>query len=208
MDYQYALNMMMEREQLKISDVAANTGWSIKYAQEIAANRRWHPYFDSVLKLCYRLRFNVFTFFEFAEAGVRGQHPTPNTQHPTPNTQDSRLRLGSRFQDSIVSSQYQGCESFVENLEVQRSLILLMEPLHVAQAFRSWRIERGLSQKELGILTSFSVQTISLRESSRYASFPSMASVEYYCSAFEISLCSFLRSVFRSVVTSSPSHYW
>ncbi len=200
MDYQYALNTMMKREQLEISDVAANTGWSIKYAQEIAANRRWHPYFDSVLKLCYRLRFNVFTFFEFAEAGVRGQHPTPNTQ-------DSRLRLGSRFQDSIVSSQYQGCESFVENLEVQRSLILLMEPLHVAQAFRSWRIERGLSQKELGILTSFSVQTISLRESSRYASFPSMASVEYYCSAFEISLCSFLRSVFLAV-TSLPSHYW
>jgi hypothetical protein len=87
MDYQYALNTMMKREQLEISDVAANTGWSIKYAQEIAANRRWHPYFDSVLKLCYRLRFNVFTFFEFAEAGVRGQHPTPNTQHPTPNTQ-------------------------------------------------------------------------------------------------------------------------
>ena len=203
MDYQYALNMMMEREQLKISDVAANTGWSIKYAQEIAANRRWHPYFDSVLKLCYRLRFNVFTFFEFAEAGVRGQHPTPNTQ-------DSRLRLrvGSRFQDSIEPSQQQGCEPFVEDIDVQRTLILLMEPLHVAQAFRSLRIERGLSQRELGILTSFSVQTISLRESSRYASFPSMASVEYYCSAFEISLCSFLRSVFRSVVTSSPSRYW
>ena len=80
MNYQYALVRMMEEKDLSIYDVAANTDWSIRYAEAVAVNTGWHPCFDSVLRLCYGLRFNVFTFFEFAQVGVRGQSPIPNPQ--------------------------------------------------------------------------------------------------------------------------------
>ena len=87
MNYQYALVRMMEEKNLSIFDVAANTDWTVRYAEAVAENKRWHPCFDSVLKLCYSLRFNVFTFFEFAQVGVRGQSPIPNPQSPIPNPQ-------------------------------------------------------------------------------------------------------------------------
>jgi DNA-binding XRE family transcriptional regulator len=166
MNYQYALVRMMEEKNLSIYDVATNTDWSVRYAAAVAENTGWHPCFDSVLRLCYGLRLNVFTFFEFAEVGIRGQSPIT------------------------------GHQTFLRSLEVQRELILFMEPLHVSLALRSLRLERGMTQKELSQLTAFSTPSISMREGTRYMNFPTMTTVEYYCEAFGISVYSFVFEVF------------
>lgn len=166
MNYQYALVRMMKENYLSIYDVALNTDWTVRYAGAVVENTGWHPCFDSVLKLCYDLRFNVFTFFEFADVGVCAQ-------------------------SSINSHQ-----SFVKSVELQRELILFMEPVHVSLALRSLRLESGMTQKELSQLTAFSTTSISMREGKRYMSFPSMTTVEYYCEAFGISVYSFVFEVF------------
>ncbi len=180
MNYQYALVRMMEEKNLSIFDVAANTDWTVRYAEAVAENKRWHPCFDSVLKLCYSLRFNVFTFFEFAQVGVRGQSPIPNPQSPIP-------------------------KSFVGSVEEQREIILFLEPLHVALTLRSLRLGCGMTQRQLSRLTAFSVTTISMREGKRYVSFPSMSTIEYYCEAFGISVVAFVYELFLCA-SATPSH--
>ena len=81
---------------------------------------------------------------------------------------------------------------FVRSVEVQRELILFLEPLHVALTLRCLRLECGMTQRELSQLTSFSTATISMREGRRYVSFPSMSTIEYYCQAFGISVVEFV----------------
>ena len=187
MNYQYALVRMMEEKNLSIFDVAANTDWTVRYAEAVAENKRWHPCFDSVLKLCYSLRFNVFTFFEFAQVGVRGQSPITNHQSPITNHQSPITK------------------SFVSDVEKQRELILFLEPFHVALALRCLRLRCGMTQRELSRLTAFSTATISMREGKRYESFPSMSTIEYYCEAFEISVYSFVLEVFLQADSSLSS---
>jgi len=85
---------------------------------------------------------------------------------------------------------------FVRSVEVQRELILFLEPFHVTLALRCLRLEYGMTQRELSRLTSFSTATISMREGERYKSFPSMSTIEYYCEAFGISVYSFVFEVF------------
>jgi len=187
MNYQYALVRMMEEKNLSIFDVAANTDWTVRYAEAVAENKRWHPCFDSVLKLCYSLRFNVFTFFEFAQVGVRGQSPITNHQSP------------------ITNHQSPGTKSFVGSVEEQREIILFLEPLHVALTLRSLRLGCGMTQRQLSRLTAFSVTTISMREGKRYVSFPSMSTIEYYCEAFGISVVAFVYELFLCA-SATPSH--
>ncbi len=178
MNYQYALVRMMGEKNLSIFDVAANTNWTVRYAEAVAENKRWHPCFDSVLKLCYSLRFNVFTFFEYAQEGV-----------------------GSEYIVGIKKSirSY----SFIRNVDLQRDIILLLEPYHVAFTLRSLRLGCGMTQRELSRLTAFSVTTISMREGKRYVSYPSMATIEYYCEAFGISVVVFVYELFLYVASDS-----
>ena len=86
--------------------------------------------------------------------------------------------------------------TFIRSVEVQRKLILFLEPLHVALTLCSLRLECGMTQKELSRLTSFSTATISMRERKRYESFPSMSTIGYYCQAFEMSVYSFAFEIF------------
>ena len=99
MNYQYALVRMMEEKDLSIYDVAANTDWSIRYAEAVAVNTGWHPCFDSVLRLCYGLRLNVFTFLS-SQRWCCGQSPITNHQSPITNHQSQ-----SNHQSPITNHQ-------------------------------------------------------------------------------------------------------
>ncbi|MDT4761168.1 helix-turn-helix transcriptional regulator [Sphaerochaeta sp. PS] len=65
-------------------------------------------------------------------------------------------------------------------------------PTSISSTLKNIRIQKGLSQTDLVKLTHFQLSSISLRENSRYQSFPTLSTLEIYCKAFEISVSSFL----------------
>lgn len=65
-------------------------------------------------------------------------------------------------------------------------------PNSISSTLKNIRIQKGLSQSDLVKLTHFQLSSISLRENSRYQSFPTLSTLEIYCKAFGISVSSFL----------------
>ena len=65
-------------------------------------------------------------------------------------------------------------------------------PTKISSTLRNIRIQKGLSQSDLVKLTHFQLSSISLRENTRYQSFPTLYTLEVYCKAYGISVSSFL----------------
>ncbi len=70
---------------------------------------------------------------------------------------------------------------------------LSIAPEQISYALKAVRLEQGLSQTTLAKLTRFQLTAISLREQSRYQSYPALSTLEIYCKAFGITVSSFLR---------------
>ena len=66
-------------------------------------------------------------------------------------------------------------------------------PEQISYALKAVRLDLGLSQTTLAKLTHFQLTAISLREQSRYQSYPALSTLEVYCKAFGIRVSSFLR---------------
>lgn len=66
-------------------------------------------------------------------------------------------------------------------------------PEQISYALKTIRLELGLSQSKLVKLTHFQLTAISLREQERYQSYPAMSTLEIYCTAFGITVSSFLQ---------------
>lgn len=65
-------------------------------------------------------------------------------------------------------------------------------PTRISLALKKIRIEKGFSQANLAILTSFQLSSISLREHERYQSYPTLSTLEIYCKAYDLSISAFL----------------
>lgn len=89
--------------------------------------------------------------------------------------------------------------TFVEYAETQRSVAgrttepISITPEQISYALKTIRLELGLSQSKLVKLTHFQLTAISLREQERYQSYPAMSTLEIYCTAFGITVSSFLQ---------------
>ncbi|MBI9096755.1 MAG: helix-turn-helix transcriptional regulator, partial [Sphaerochaeta sp.] len=65
-------------------------------------------------------------------------------------------------------------------------------PEQISYALKAVRLELGLSETTLAKRTHFQLTAISLREQSRYQSYPALSTLEIYCKAFGITVSSFL----------------
>jgi len=77
--------------------------------------------------------------------------------------------------------------------EILRTSACNITPEQVSYALKAVRLDLGLSQTTLAKLTHFQVPAISLREQTRYQSYPALSTLEIYCKAFGITVSSFLR---------------
>ena len=73
-----------------------------------------------------------------------------------------------------------------------RTSELSITPEQISYALKAVRLELGLSQTTLAKRTHFQLTAISLREQSRYQSYPALSTLEIYCKAFGITVSSFL----------------
>ena len=77
--------------------------------------------------------------------------------------------------------------------EILRTSACDITPEQISNALKAVRLDLGLSQTTLAKLTHFQLTAISLREQSRYQSYPALSTLEVYCKAFGITVSSFLR---------------
>ena len=77
--------------------------------------------------------------------------------------------------------------------QIIRTSALCITPEQISYALKAVRLDLGLSQTTLAKLTHFQLTAISLREQSRYQSYPAMSTLEVYCKAYGIRVSSFLR---------------
>jgi transcriptional regulator with XRE-family HTH domain len=158
-------------------ELCERTGSNPRWIIEITTNSDWRPRFDTILRLCYSLDFNVFSFLDYAEFGTI---------------------IDNSFYCNYFSK---GSNKFLVSslFQLQKSLILDILPCHIAKAFRSFREEIGLSQRNLAKITPFSVSTISLREGLRNRNYPTITTVSLYCKAYNITFSQFLARVFEQL---------
>ena len=86
-----------------------------------------------------------------------------------------------------------------------RTSELNITPEQISYALKAVRLEQGLSQTTLAKLTHFQLTAISLREQSRYQSYPALSTLETYCKAFGITVSSFLRYALSLSLTSEEA---
>jgi len=174
MQFQKTLVLIMESLGISSNELAQRMDSDYRWIIEITTNHEWKPKLDTIFRICYALQFDVVKFFEFVEFGV----------------------CSNNWAASMFS--YDNDQLFLQNNynALNSDRILETEPCHIAKAFRAFRLEAGLTQKELGQITLFSENSISLRESIRYRNYPTTTTLRLYCSAFEISLATFIRRTF------------
>ena len=161
MQFQQALIHAMEYQGITQAELAARSDTNPRWILHITTKTDWVPKLDTVLRLCYALRFDVLSFLEYAEVGSRGnEFPVPSSQFPGPQATE------------------------------QQRMLLDLKPLHIAKALKTLRLEHGLSQRRLHTLTQFSIYSISLREGERYQNYPTITTLKLYCDAFHIHLSS------------------
>ena len=161
MQFQQALIHAMEYQGITQAELAARSEANPRWILHITTNTDWVPKLDTVLRLCYALRFDVLSFLEYAEVGSRGnEFPVPSSQFPGPQATE------------------------------QQRLLLDLKPRHIAKALKTLRLEHGLSQRKLNTLTQFSICSISMREGERYQNYPTITTLKLYCDAFHIHLSS------------------
>lgn len=97
---------------------------------------------------------------------------------------------------------------FVEHAEVgycgrePRTQYSGLTPKKINLALRTVRLDCNLSQTDLVKITHFQLSSISLRENERYKSYPCLRTLEVYCSAYNMSVSSFLAITSNSAVFS------
>ena len=69
---------------------------------------------------------------------------------------------------------------------------VLLTPAKISSTLKAIRLQKGLSQADLAKLTHFQLSSISLRENTRYKSYPTPFTLEVYCKAYDMSVSSFL----------------
>ncbi|MGB4407236.1 MAG: helix-turn-helix transcriptional regulator, partial [Sphaerochaeta sp.] len=79
-----------------------------------------------------------------------------------------------------------------QNLRTSEPQNLSIAPEQISFALKAVRLEQGLSQTTLAKRTHFQLTAISLREQTRYQSYPALSTLEIYCKAFGITVSSFL----------------
>lgn len=167
MYFQQALVTAMEAQKVTIRELAVRTHSDPRWILSITNNCEWHPKLDTILRLCYALRVNVFSFIALAE---------------------------NRSQGKILISQQQ-------NYDLSKHLekILFFLPEHISLTLRSFRLENGLSQRQLERLTPYNVYAICTRESKRYQNYPTVTTLYSYCEAYNISLEEFIVRAFSFI---------
>ncbi len=91
MQFQQALIHAMEYQGITQAELAARSEANPRWILHITTNTDWVPKLDTVLRLCYALRFDVLSFLEYAEVGSRGnEFPVPSSQFPVPSSQGLR----------------------------------------------------------------------------------------------------------------------
>lgn len=167
MHFQQALVSVMKTQQVTIQDLAIRTNSNPRWILSITTDWEWRPNLDTILRLCYALRYNTFSFIAMAEAS---------------------------FQGKILIPQYQG-EDLSEHLEQ----ILDFQPKHIALALRAFRLENGLSQRQLEKITPYNVNSICKREGKRYQNYPTVTTLYSYCKAYNITLEEFVIRAFSFI---------
>lgn len=178
MYYQKALVHVMKIYQISILELAKKMGSDPRWVAEITSNSEWRPKLDTIFRICYTLRFDVIKFVNYAEFGVY--------INESENLSDM---MGTNANSSLSKL----------TVAIQQRLVLNILPEHIAHAFRSFRIERKLTQRNLETITSFSVNTICHRESMNYRNYPTVTTLETYCDAFGISMAEFLLRAFSYI---------
>ena len=81
MQFQQALIHAMEYQGITQAELAARSDTNPRWILHITTKTDWVPKLDTVLRLCYALRFDVLSFLEYAEVGSRGnEFPVPSSQ--------------------------------------------------------------------------------------------------------------------------------
>ncbi|MPM40058.1 hypothetical protein SDC9_86696 [bioreactor metagenome] len=171
MQFQKTLVQILDELGISPYELAKRMDSDYRWIVEITSNQEWKPKLDTIFRICYALQFDVETFLYRAEFGIDFR-----------NVVTSKVGNFSYFQDWDILS--------------QAHLILETRPSHIAKTLRTYRHETGLTQKELSRITLFSVNSISLRESMRYQNFPTITTLQLYCSAFKISLATLVSRIF------------
>jgi len=70
MQFQAALVYAMRENNVSEQELCERTGSNPRWIIEITTNSDWRPRFDTILRLCYSLDFNVFSFLDYAEFGT------------------------------------------------------------------------------------------------------------------------------------------
>lgn len=79
-----------------------------------------------------------------------------------------------------------GLDEHLNKLGNQAWQILKLNSLHIGKTLKYFRLAKYMTQAELSRFTNFQLSAISLRESKRYNSMPTMQTIEIYCAAFGI----------------------
>lgn len=173
MYFQEALVFIMNSLEISLTDFSHRLDANPRWIAEISTNPEWKPKLDTIFKICFIFNIDIITFLKLAEFGVIHN---PNFGYKNICTYD-KIYLVKPITN------------------YQKYLILQTKPYHIAQALRAFRLEKGYSQKKLMQITSFSTNSISLRESKRYVNYPTITTLLVYCSAFTISISSFVSRV-------------
>jgi transcriptional regulator with XRE-family HTH domain len=170
MHFQKALVTVMDYQGVSIQELATRTGSDLRWILSITSNSDWRPKLDTILRLCYALRINVFSFIGIAEAGLK-------------------------YNEINSKETFSTYCSIVEHMRQ----ILDLQPKHISMALRSYRLECGFSQRNLEKLTPFNVHTICTREGKRYQNYPTVTTLYSYCDAYKISLQDFVIRAFSYI---------
>lgn len=171
MHFQQALVTAMKTQQVTVQELAERTNSDPRWILTITTNCEWKPKLDTILRLCYALRFNTLSFIALAERG--SFRNTPDTQYIN---HMSNCTITEHFEQ-----------------------ILDLKPRHISLALKAYRLEHGLSQRNLEKLTPFSVSIISMREGNHYHNYPTVTTLCSYCNAYNISLMEFLVRAFSFI---------
>ncbi|MBJ2357941.1 hypothetical protein [Sphaerochaeta sp. S2] len=125
MYFQKALLFAMQEKKVGELELTKISGANPRWITEITTNSDWHPRLDTILRLCYSLEFDVFSFLDYAEFGFSRN-----------NVYSSKYFPGNRSTSELW-----------DLIPIQKKVILEIMPIHVAKAFRSLRKDRRLSQK-------------------------------------------------------------
>ena len=172
MYFHKALLTVMETQQVSVQELARRTNSDPRWILTLTTDCKWKPQLDTILRLCYALKFNVFSFIALAEIGLY---------------------------DNTLNSHYSRVENNNDSLTEHMNQILDFQPRHISLALKAFRLECGLSQRKLEKLTPFNIHTICTREGERYRNYPTITTLCSYCDAYQIGLEEFVSRAFSFI---------